>query len=77
MFKELKNKLDKFYELEQTFKNNQKAMDKLEGEIYSLEKKLSSLIEDYNIIKKINTDIVNERKKMEKIINEMIRNINK
>lgn len=77
MFKELKMLLDEFYDLELTIKNNQKVLDKLEGEKYTLEKKLNSVINDYNTIKS-NTDSIESRRiELEYLINEAIRNINK
>ena len=77
MFEELKKALDEFYDLETTIKNNQKVMDKLEGEKYTLEKKLETVTVDFNFVKS-NTNLMEERKKeLEFIINELIKNINK
>ena len=77
MFKELKEILDEFYNLELTISNNQKVLDKLENDKINLEKKLNIITNDYNIIKS-NTDLmVNKKKEMESKINEMINNINK
>ena len=77
MFKELKKALDLFYDLESTIKNNQKVIDKLEGEKHTLEKKLKGINNEYDTIKSVTDDLEQKRKEMEKIINEMIRNINK
>ena len=77
MFKELKEILDEFYNLELTISNNQKVLDKLENDKINLEKKLYTVTNEYNIIKS-NTDLmINKRKEMEIRINEMINNINK
>ena len=77
MFEELKKALDEFYELETTIKNNQKVIDKLEGEKHSLEKKLEGINNEYNTIKSVTDDMEQKRKELECIINEMIKNINK
>ena len=77
MFKDLKEILDEFYNLELTITNNQKVLDKLENVKINLEKKLNTVTNEYNIIKS-NTDLmVNKRKEMEIKINEMINNINR
>ena len=77
MFKELKEILDEFYNLELTISNNQKVLDKLENDKINLEKKLNTVTNEYDIIKS-NTDLmINKRKEMESKINEMINNINK
>ena len=77
MFEELKKVLDEFYKLEQTITNNQKVIDKLENDKINLEKKLNIITNDYDIIKS-NTDLmVNRKKELECIINEMINNINR
>ena len=77
MFKELKEMLDEFYNLELTISNNQKVLDKLENDKINLEKKLNAVTNEYDIIKS-NTDLmINKRKEMEIRINEMINNINK
>ena len=77
MFKDLKEVLDEFYNLELTITNNQKVLDKLENDKINLEKKLNIITNDYNIIKS-NTDLmVNKKKEMEIRINEMINNINR
>ena len=77
MFKELKEMLDEFYNLELTITNNQKVLDKLENDKINLEKKLNIITNDYNIIKS-NTDLmVIKKKEIEIIINEIINNINR
>ena len=76
MFKDLKEVLDEFYNLELTISNNQKVLDKLENDKINLEKKLNAVTNEYDIIKS-NTDLmINKRKEMEIKINEMINNIN-
>ena len=77
MFKDLKEVLDEFYNLELTITNNQKVLDKLENDKINLEKKLNTVTNDYNIIKSNTELMVNKRKEMEIKINEMINNINK
>ena len=77
MFKELKEILDEFYNLELTISNNQKVLDKLENDKINLEKKLNTVTNEYNIIKSNTELMVNKRKEMEIKINEMINNINK
>ena len=77
MFKDLKEILDEFYNLELTITNNQKVLDKLENDKINLEKKLNIITNDYNIIKSNTELMVNKRKEMEIKINEMINNINK
>ena len=77
MFKELKEILDEFYNLELTISNNQKVIDKLENDKINLEKKLNTVTNEYNIIKSNTELMVNKRKEMEIKINEMINNINK
>ena len=77
MFKELKDILDEFYNLELTISNNQKVIDKLENDKINLEKKLNTVTNEYNIIKSNTELMVNKRKEMEIKINEMINNINK
>ena len=77
MFKELKEILDEFCNLELTISNNQKVLDKLENDKINLEKKLNAVTNEYDIIKS-NTDLmVNKKKEMESKINELINNINK
>ena len=77
MFKELKEILDEFCNLELTISNNQKVLDKLENDKINLEKKLNTVTNEYNIIKSNTELMVNKRKEMEIKINEMINNINK
>ena len=77
MFKELKEILDEFYNLELTISNNQKVLDKLENDKINLEKKLNIITKDYNIIKSNTELMINKRKEMEIKINEMINNINR
>ena len=77
MFKDLKEVLDEFYNLELTISNNQKVLDKLENDKINLEKKLNAVTNEYDIIKS-NTDLmINKRKEMEIKINEMINTINR
>ena len=76
MFEELKKVLDEFYDLETTTKNNQKVIDKLEGEKHSLEKKLKGINNEYDTIKSVTDDLEQKRKELECIINEMIKDIN-
>ena len=77
MFKELKMLLDEFYELEGTIKDEQKIIDKLEGEIKTLEKRLNILYDDYKIYVENNNDMVERRRELENIINNKIKEINK
>ena len=77
MFEDLKKVLDELHEIELSLKNNQKVLDKMESEKFTLEKKLNAVTNEYNIIKSNLDLMLCKKREMEKIVNEMIKNINK